>query len=478
MEINNEDLKRKISALNLLTNSLFIFTITFPIVLNIFFLIVSKGFVGYDSFLLVLYVPGALLPYIIGLWLYLSNTKYYILRNKLQPLTPQSNNYDSIYKWLEDAGVKSVSIYYYASDKIEANAFGTRNHRYIAVSQKALDTLRVEELQILLLHESGHHAYGDSWKFSLSRYLVLSVLATQIIMGSASAIVGATIEKTFLLSSLSNFLSIFIYVIASLGVLLMARLRELLADNFAIQHSNDIKSFKLLFLKLSFDRTQTKPKPSIRFSLPKLFNYHPTTTDRFYTISNPNLIFDELYPLLAFAGLFLGAFIGFDGRQPVLILFSMPVICMSGSLLFYYVATRFDLRKKYGTLVFAYSATAALSLSLFNLAWTAAFTGGDKGARYYYAASLKTILSNFFIIFDNYLLIISMGSLYILIFSFLFIKIKDLLNYLFPQSKLLRNLSTRILLVSLFLTTLYFWLYWAVLFGQYPIFQYVNNDFN
>lgn len=478
MEINIEHLKRKIVALNLLTNLLFVLTISFPIILNVFYLVVSKVFAGLNVLSIIPFSYEMLIPYAVGVWLYFSDAKYYSLKKKLQPLTYQNSKYDLMHKWLEDAGVKSVLMFYYESEKIEANAFGTKNHRYIAVSQKALDILPTEELKILILHESGHHAYGDSWKYYLSRYLALSVLATKVVLGSASAIVWAATDKTTLLSSLPNFLSFFIYVIASLGVLLMARLRELLADNFAIQHSNDIKSFKQLFLKISLNHIQTKSNSGIRFSLPRLFSYHPTGTDRLKAMSNPNLIFDELYPLLAFAGLLLGAFIGFDGRQPVLILFSMPVICISGSLLFYYVATRFDLRKKYGALVFAYSATAALSSSLFNLAWTAAFAGGDKGARYYYVAPLKTILSNFFRVFDNYLLIISMGSLYILVFSFLFIKTKDLFNYLFPQSKLLRNLSTRILLVGLFLTTLYFWLYWVVLFGQYPIFQYVHNDFS
>ncbi len=479
METSKIDLTARIKALTFSTTLLFALVVSFPLAEVAFRHILYKSYT--NPTFIINSTFHFLLIYLIADWLYLSETKSHFRRLSLQsPDVQRLEQFNLITDWIKSGTRKPVHVYFYSSERIDAFAFGTRNHRFIAISSKALDRLNDDELRILVFHELSHHIFGDVWKFKFARYLTIVYLVFEVITSINKLIVNVQVGGTGqseLLRWLPDVVGLFPFAVMAIGILAIIRLRELVADSFAVLQTDKPDSLKDLFVKLSIDRlsstTHTTRISLVQKLMPKQFSYYPDS--RLSLINDSNSIFNETYLLAAYVGLVLGAFTGIPGDVEVLILFSLPIISIVGCILLLYILAPLGLKKDYIKEIFALTGTAALTSTLLTLAWRIGVQSNPLGSsptpnvnriEFYFNPWLRFFHESSKVL-DNDLLILSIGSLFIVIFFYLSVNFSKLVKRLFPRLVSPEILSGWIILVVLAIP---FLILWGNLFGEYMLY--------
>jgi STE24 endopeptidase len=171
---------------------------------------------------------------------------------------------------------------------LDANAFlmGWGKTRRIVLTQRMLNLFPLEEIEIILGHELGHHVHHDIWKRLISRsLLLLGVLflfniTIHSLSGSPSAVgfAGplAPLGPYFLILPFSFFIFCFIPLIATIMYKSYARLNEYRADEFALQMTGNAAAFKNAMIRL----TNYNAIPIELSPLANLFSTHPSMASR------------------------------------------------------------------------------------------------------------------------------------------------------------------------------------------------------
>jgi Zn-dependent protease with chaperone function len=192
-------------------------------------------------------------------------------------------------------------------------AFGTWRHQYIAISDKALEVWSDEQaLYAVMLHEFGHLASGDVWKTGLSfEYLKWFGVS------GAFLLLSSIFKTNFTVSVFDILVSIGLVVTAltiSVAVRFLFRIRELVADEFAINFSTD-KSLINAFSKANTfksDSEYSAVEGIYNNWLTRIFGFHPGKERLMLLQGKGEDIFNRGVPNLLFAaGLLIGQFTSF-----------------------------------------------------------------------------------------------------------------------------------------------------------------------
>lgn len=471
------------SFITRLTNLLFVVVITYPFLESLTSVLLKE-----EQFTLWDVLSGeflrTFLPYLIGVWLYFYSTQRMLSDKALHPFPQDDPREKNIQDWLKEAGVHHAMVFVSAQKDISAQAFGTKKHGYISITQTALEGLKDDELRALVTHEAAHHFYGDHWKLSLARSLTIAILISRLAMSAASFPSTINIkesEASTLLFFLPAILGYFAYALMSVGVLAIVRLRELMADNFALSIFGDASVYVRLMAKISY-ATQPSSK-KIKLSLPKSFEFHPDGLKRLRSLNTPDLFLEDIYFALAFLGLLLGALIGIHGVPSISILFGLPTAFILGAPLLYFVTNRLE---QYGhkiPMVFIFTGSTSLTTMLLTMTWqivrisnplSVSQVDVNSLTEEYYLTPLPALTSDFRLLFDNYLVTFFAGGLFLVVFLFLVGIIKRVTTRTSVRHTRIKSILILLLWVILAVTLA---LSWLNAFGPFPALKYLPHWF-
>lgn len=471
------------SFITRLTNLLFILVIIYPLVESLSSVVLKE-----EQYTIWNVLSGEFfrtsLPYLIGLWLYFYSTQRIFSEKTLHPLAQDDPKGKKIQDWLKEAGVDQSIVYVSEQKGISAQAFGTKKHGYISITQTALDALKDDELRALVTHEAAHHYYGDYWKLSLSRSLTIAILISRLAMsatGFPSTIHIKESGASTVLYFLPVLLSYFAYALMSIGVLAIVRLRELMADNFALSFLGDTSVYMRLMARISYAMQPSSKR--VKLALPKLFEFHPDGLKRLRSLNTPNLFLEDIYFALAFLGLLLGALIGIHGISSISILFGLPSVFILGAPLLYFVTSRLEQYGHKTSMIFTFTGSASLTTMFLTMAWSIVRISNPMSisqvdanslTEKYYLTPLPALASDFRLLFDNYLVTFFAGGLFLVIFLFLVELIKKVM--IRPSVRYTRIKSILILLLWSILTVTLA-LSWLDAFGPFPAIIYLPRWF-
>jgi Zn-dependent protease with chaperone function len=464
-----------------LTNLLFVLVMIYPILESLSGMAVSEiehsaGFILIKEFRLIY------LPYLLALWLYFYSTAQNLSKKTHTLLNAETEKGKLIYQWLRDAGVNNVAVLVSTQKEIAAQAFGTKSHKYISVTQNALDHLAKDELRALITHEAAHHYFGDSWKMTLARSLTVTLLLSRLAVELTDFVSTARANESgnsTILFFLPALLSLFAYAIMSIGILAISRLRELIADNFTLSILGDDSAYIRLMVRIAYTSSPSLPKAP-KLPVPKVFDFHPGGTKRLYAMNNPETFLDDIRFALAFVGLLLGTMIGIQGLIGISILFSLPLVILLGSPVLYYVVDRLDHYGKKVSIAFAYTGSVSLTVMLLTLVWSIVQISSPLAVSQmnptslteeYYATPLVTLGSDFYLLFDNYLVTFLAGGSLLVAFLFVAEIIKKLAGRISVGPIKLKSILVLVIWIVLSFTVA---LLWLNAFGPSPVMQYLS----
>ena len=464
-----------------LTNLLFVLVMLYPILESIFLLALNTEPNEFEN-----KFKGetlrTYLPYFLALWLYYYSAHKNLTKSNLALLQPDDEKGRLIYGWLAEIGVGDVAVHVADENKISSYAFGTKRHKYITITQAALDGLADDELRALLTHEAGHHYFGDVWKFTLARALTVSILVARLIvtvsgMSSTNRINESGVGT--LLYFLPAFLGFFAYAIMSTGLLAITRLRELTADSYALSKMGDDSAYKRLSAKIYFFALKY-PSVKARFHVPDMFRFHPIGRKRgLLSREKPDDYISDIIFAFAFMGLLLGALIGIHGLIEMSILLTLPLVFILGSPALYSISGSLNSIKRSLGIIFSFTGAASLTVLLLTLPWSIVrYSGPQSISNYvssqmtikYYFAPVRTIRNDFYQLFDNYMLTFIAGGLLLLLFLYGTEKIKQMSKEISIAKIKLRSILVFALWAVLSLTMIY---YWVDAFGPFPVVRYL-----
>jgi Zn-dependent protease with chaperone function len=476
---SNENTQRFLTKL---TNLLFVLVLIYPFLEGLSSLLLRDeqtiiGNVVVGEFL------RTFLPYLLGVWLYFYSTQRNLSKTSQLLLPEDGQRGELIRQWLREAGLGNITVYVSKQKEIAAQAFGTQRHGYISVTQNALDSLKDDELRALITHEAAHHYFGDFWKLTLVRGLTIAILISRLAQSMAGFPSTMHIKESgisTILYFLPVILGYFAYALMSTGILAISRLRELVADNFALSILGDASIYMRLMARISYSSSSPSSKSS-KLQLPKAFEFHPDGLKRLRSLSNPNQMLDDVYFALAFLGLLLGALIGIHGVSSISILLALPCVVMLGSPALYFVVDRLDQYGRKISMAFTFAGSASLTVMLLTLAWSIVRISNPLAVSQldpnslteeYYFAPLGILTSDFHLLFDNYLVTFIVGGLLLVIFLFLVEVIKKMTGRFFIGR--IRIKSVLILLVWIILA-FGVGLLWLNAFGPHPFITYLYH---
>jgi len=162
-----------------------------------------------------------------------------------------------------------------------ANAalMGLGNTRRVVVGDTMIDRYTVDEIEVVLAHELGHHVHADIWKLIISQSLLMLgglyignlVLHAVVDAGIYQSLTDpATLPFFFLLTG------IFSLIVMPIGNT-YSRLIEYQADEYALQTTNKVEAFKSAMTRLANQNlAEVEPSPIVEF----LFASHPSIGKR------------------------------------------------------------------------------------------------------------------------------------------------------------------------------------------------------
>lgn len=162
-----------------------------------------------------------------------------------------------------------------------ANAalMGLGNTRRVVVGDTMIDRYTIDEIEVVLAHELGHHVHADIWKLILSQSLLMLgglyignlTLHAVVDAGFYHSLTDpATLPFFFLLTG------IFSLIVMPIGNT-YSRLIEYQADEYALQTTHKVEAFKSAMTRLANQNlSEVEPSPIVEF----LFASHPSIGKR------------------------------------------------------------------------------------------------------------------------------------------------------------------------------------------------------
>ncbi len=162
-----------------------------------------------------------------------------------------------------------------------ANAalMGLGNTRRIVLGDTMMDRYTVDEIEVVLAHELGHHVHRDIWKLIISQsvltlgglYIANLILHRVVAQGFYHSLTDpATLPFFFLLAGIFSL----VVMPISNGY---SRLIEYQADDYALQSTRKVEQFKSAMTRLANQNlSEIEPSPIVEF----LFYSHPSISKR------------------------------------------------------------------------------------------------------------------------------------------------------------------------------------------------------
>lgn len=157
---------------------------------------------------------------------------------------------------------------------------GLGRTRQIILSDTLVETLRDDEIEVVVAHELAHHVHGDVWRAAAWRAVSLPLVfgASAVALDRLGAPIGSAVDTASALPWLP--------VLGALGLtvhravepigLALARRRELAADAYAIRLTGGADAFVSSMRRLSRTNLVDDRPPR----LARLFATHPPVRDR------------------------------------------------------------------------------------------------------------------------------------------------------------------------------------------------------
>jgi len=162
-----------------------------------------------------------------------------------------------------------------------ANAalMGLGNTRRVVVGDTMIDQYSLDEVEVVLAHELGHHVHSDIWKLLISQ----SLLTLGGLYG-ANLILHAVVAGGYYLSLTDPATLPFLFLLTGIFSLLVmpigntySRLIEYQADEYALQVTLKVGEFKSAMTRLANQNlAEIEPSPIVEF----LFHSHPSISKR------------------------------------------------------------------------------------------------------------------------------------------------------------------------------------------------------
>ena len=143
-----------------------------------------------------------------------------------------------------------------------------------------IDNFTVDEIEVVLAHELGHHVHRDIWKLIIAQTVLMLV---GLFIGSL--VLNWVVEQQHLYRALTDpaTLPFFLVLIGIFSLLIMplsngiTRIIEYQADEYALQATGKIEDFKSAMRRLANQNlAEVEPAPIIEF----LFYSHPSINKR------------------------------------------------------------------------------------------------------------------------------------------------------------------------------------------------------
>ncbi len=178
--------------------------------------------------------------------------------------------------------VRGVFSMHLSNKTTAANAalMGLGNTRRIVLGDTMTDRYTVDEIEVVLAHELGHHVHHDIWKLLLSQSILM--LGGLFI---ANLILHWVVDGLHLYSSLTDSATLpFLFLLMGLfGLIVMpisngySRLVEYQADEYALQSTHKVAAFKSAMTRLANQNlAEIEPAPIVEW----LFHSHPSIRKR------------------------------------------------------------------------------------------------------------------------------------------------------------------------------------------------------
>src|SRR6266496_5155775 len=177
--------------------------------------------------------------------------------------------------------VRGVYTMQMSNKTTAANAalMGLGNTRRVVLGDTMLDRYSIDEIEVVLAHELGHHVHRDIWKLIVSQsvltlgglYIANVILHGVVAWGFYSSLTdSATLPFFFLLTGIFGL----IVMPISNGY---SRHIEYLADEYALQSTGKVEQFKSAMTRLANQNlSEIEPSPIVEF----LFYSHPSIGKR------------------------------------------------------------------------------------------------------------------------------------------------------------------------------------------------------
>src|SRR5436305_2137498 len=177
--------------------------------------------------------------------------------------------------------VRGVFTIHMSEKTTTANAalMGLGNTRRIVLGDTMTDRYSLDEIEVVLAHELGHHLHRDIWKLLLSQS-ILTLLGLYLANGLLHWAVDAQRYVSLTDAALLPFLFL---LIGLFGLIVMpvsnsySRMIEYQADEYALQTTKKVDAFKSAMTRLANQNlSEIEPPPIVE----TLFHSHPSIRKR------------------------------------------------------------------------------------------------------------------------------------------------------------------------------------------------------
>jgi STE24 endopeptidase len=178
--------------------------------------------------------------------------------------------------------VRGVFTMHLSNKTTAANAalMGLGNTRRIVLGDTMTDRYTVDEIEVVLAHELGHHVHHDIWKLLINQSILM--LGGLFV---ANLILHWVVESLHLYTSLTDPATLpFLFLLMGLfGLIVMpisnaySRRVEYQADEYALQSTQKVAAFKRAMTRLANQNlAEIEPSPLVEL----LFHSHPSIRKR------------------------------------------------------------------------------------------------------------------------------------------------------------------------------------------------------
>jgi len=177
--------------------------------------------------------------------------------------------------------VRGVFTIHLSEKTTAANAalMGLGNTRRIVLGDTMTDRYTIDEIEVVLAHELGHHVHRDIWKLLVSQS-VLTLLGLYV----ANGLLHWVVDTQHYISLTDAALLPFLFLLMGLfGLIVMpvsntySRSIEYQADEYALQATRKIDAFKSAMTRLANQNlSEIEPSPMVE----ALFHSHPSVRKR------------------------------------------------------------------------------------------------------------------------------------------------------------------------------------------------------